>query len=195
MKIRSILGSLLLMLILNLNVQGQKVLERGLAEVISKSKSTNKYLVMHISHPRGTLLRIKNPANGKYVDATVIGNMRPKYKLILKVSQAVYEDLHVKGKKFAVEILHAPIYERKKPRRKKIVSYEPATPVVKPIKPNSLNSKIARTQTLFHTVKQGETLYRISRKYKVSVEDIKHWNNLPDNSLKVGQDLVITVHK
>ncbi|WP_299456860.1 LysM peptidoglycan-binding domain-containing protein [uncultured Microscilla sp.] len=177
--------------------QGQKVLQRGLAEVISDSQKTNKYLAMHVSYARGTLLRIRNPANGQYVDATVIGNMRPRYKLILKVSKSVYEDLNATGKRFAVEILYAPIYETPRRYRKKKVAK--ASPTIAPIKPvkitSSLNHRVVRTQTLFHTVKSGDTLYRISRKYKVKVEDIKVWNNLPDNKLKVGQDLVITVNK
>lgn len=194
------LFTLLLLCLLALSAHSQKVLQRGLAEVISKSQKTNKYLAMHVSYVRGTRLRIKNPANGRYVDATVIGNMRPKYKLILKVSQAVYDDLNAKGKKFAVEILHAPVYERSR-RRKRIVTRPNNTiddnKVVKPVSvtTNPLGRKVVRTQTLFHTVKRGETLYRISRKYKIKVEDIKSWNNLPDNNLKVGQDLVITIHK
>lgn len=194
MKIFTSLSCLLLCFWV-LPTQGQKVLQRGLAEVISDSQKTNKYLAMHVSYARGTLLRIRNPANGQYVDATVIGNMRPRYKLILKVSKAVYEELNAKGRRFAVEILHAPIYEApKKPRKKRVAK---AKPVEKPIKvvTNPLNHRVVRTQTLFHTVKSGETLYRISKKYKVKIEDIKAWNNLPDNHLKVGQDLVITVHK
>ena len=190
---------LLLLCLWGVPAQSQKVLQRGLAEVISSSQKTNKYLAMHVSYVRGTRLRIKNPANGQYVDATVIGNMRPKYKLILKVSQAVYDELNAKGKKFAVEILHAPVYEKPKPK-KRIITHS-NTPIndeiIKPVRvtTNPLNRKIVRTRTLFHTVRRGETLYRISKKYKVKIEDIKDWNNLPDNNLKVGQDLVITVHK
>ena len=178
--------------------QAQKVLERGLAEVLGSKQSTNKYLVMHPAHPRGTMLRLRNPANGRFVDAKVIGSMRPKYRVIIQVSQSVYEDLNARGKKFAVEILHAPIYEvrRRKPRKKVIAkNTTPKTNVISPIRPNNLNNKIARTKTLFHTVRRGETLYRISRKYKVSVDDIKEWNNLANNNLTVGQDLVITVRK
>ena len=42
-----------------------------------------------------------------------------------------------------------------------------------------------------HTVRKGDTLYAISRKYKVSVEAIKEWNNLKSNTLEVGQELII----
>lgn len=42
-----------------------------------------------------------------------------------------------------------------------------------------------------HTVQAGETLYSISRKYQVSVEDIKAWNKLSEDSLRIGQILEI----
>jgi len=42
-----------------------------------------------------------------------------------------------------------------------------------------------------HTVKEGETLYRISLMYGVSVEEIKLLNGLEDNILLVGQKLKI----
>ena len=42
-----------------------------------------------------------------------------------------------------------------------------------------------------HKVGAKETLFSISKIYDVSVDDIKTWNNLKDNSLSIGQDLVI----
>ncbi len=44
----------------------------------------------------------------------------------------------------------------------------------------------------FHLVRQGETLYRISRRYGVSMSEITAWNNLQDNSLSVGQKLWVS---
>lgn len=51
-----------------------------------------------------------------------------------------------------------------------------------------------RTQTsegTVHKVQPKETLFSISRMYNVSVDDIKSWNNLKDNALSVGQDILI----
>jgi LysM repeat protein len=42
-----------------------------------------------------------------------------------------------------------------------------------------------------HTVAAKETMYSISRLYGVSIDDIKQWNNLKDNSLSIGQTLTI----
>lgn len=45
------------------------------------------------------------------------------------------------------------------------------------------------TQT--HTVAAKETLYAISKKYGVTVDDIKKWNGLTSNTLSTGQQLTI----
>ena len=47
------------------------------------------------------------------------------------------------------------------------------------------------TETITHKVAEGETLFAISRKYSVSVTEIKEWNNLSSNSLSLGQELRI----
>ena len=44
---------------------------------------------------------------------------------------------------------------------------------------------------LVHVVAPKETLYSISRLYQVPIEDLKQWNNLADNSLAIGQQLII----
>ncbi|MCJ8165125.1 LysM peptidoglycan-binding domain-containing protein [Pontibacter sp. E15-1] len=43
----------------------------------------------------------------------------------------------------------------------------------------------------FHTVVASETLYQISRQYEVSLEELRNWNNLADNSIRLGQELRI----
>lgn len=42
-----------------------------------------------------------------------------------------------------------------------------------------------------HKVKKGQTLRQIATKYQVSVSDIKEWNHLSSNTLRIGQSLVI----
>ena len=42
-----------------------------------------------------------------------------------------------------------------------------------------------------HVVQEGDTLYSISRTYSVSVDELKRWNYLYDNSIKVGQKLTV----
>jgi LysM repeat protein len=43
----------------------------------------------------------------------------------------------------------------------------------------------------FYTVKQGDTLYNISKRFGLTVDDLKALNSMTDNSLKIGQRLVV----
>lgn len=53
------------------------------------------------------------------------------------------------------------------------------------------HSNQVSTNKIMHTVGTGENLFRISQKYGVTVEDIRKWNNLPDNNIRLGQKLII----
>ncbi len=43
-----------------------------------------------------------------------------------------------------------------------------------------------------HVVQKGETLYRISKKYKVTVDQLRQWNSLPSDAISVCQELKVT---
>jgi len=43
-----------------------------------------------------------------------------------------------------------------------------------------------------HEVQAKESLYAISKKYDVTVSQLKEWNNLKDDNLKTGQQLIIS---
>ncbi len=55
-------------------------------------------------------------------------------------------------------------------------------------------TKISAPQSneITHVVTKGETLYSISKKYNVSVDQLKSWNHLADNSTKIGTLLIIS---
>ncbi len=48
-----------------------------------------------------------------------------------------------------------------------------------------------RKHKIIHTVKSGESLWAIARKYGTTVSNIKKWNHLKSSTLKVGQKLVV----
>ena len=52
-------------------------------------------------------------------------------------------------------------------------------------------STIEKAEALNHVVVQGDNLYRISKTYNVSISDIKQWNNMTSDDVKLGQTLVI----
>lgn len=57
------------------------------------------------------------------------------------------------------------------------------------------SSNDTSTKAITHTVRRGETLSKIASKYGVTINDIKAWNNLSSNSLRVGQKLTINSSK
>jgi LysM repeat protein len=50
----------------------------------------------------------------------------------------------------------------------------------------------APENTITYTVHPRESLYGISKKYGVTVDDIKKWNHLKSENLQVGQQLIIS---
>lgn len=46
-------------------------------------------------------------------------------------------------------------------------------------------------EVITHEVQKGETMWAISKKYGVEVEELKSWNNKTDNSLSLGEKLII----
>jgi LysM repeat protein len=52
-------------------------------------------------------------------------------------------------------------------------------------------SKARPGEGAIHTVAAKETMFSISQAYNVTIDEIKQWNNLTDNSLSIGQEIVI----
>jgi membrane-bound lytic murein transglycosylase D len=65
----------------------------------------------------------------------------------------------------------------------------PPAPMNKPFTPAPANTK--PNYKIIHTIQAGETIYRVSKLYHVTVDDIKQWNNLAINTVEIGQELVI----
>ena len=42
-----------------------------------------------------------------------------------------------------------------------------------------------------YTIKQGDTLYNISKRFGLTVDELKALNNMADNNIKIGQKLII----
>ncbi len=70
-----------------------------------------------------------------------------------------------------------------------IIISNPNGSVSKPVK--TTQSSSYEEKTVYHTVSSGENLFRIGLKYDVSVDQLKKWNGLSDNSVKVGQKIKI----
>jgi membrane-bound lytic murein transglycosylase D len=66
--------------------------------------------------------------------------------------------------------------------------YQPS-PTTKPFTPGPTSTK--PNYKIIHTIQAGETIFRVSKLYNVSVDNIKQWNNLVENTVEIGQELVI----
>jgi LysM repeat protein len=76
----------------------------------------------------------------------------------------------------------------KVPVKKDVVVNVPVTKVEAPVsKPVVVEGK----ETLYHTVQPKETLYGVSKKYNVTVADIKKWNNITVDGLNVGATIIV----
>ncbi len=64
------------------------------------------------------------------------------------------------------------------------------------IKEVHANANPGETKESFtHLVQNGETIEGIAKKYKISPSDIANWNNLYQNRIRVGQDLIVNLER
>lgn len=72
--------------------------------------------------------------------------------------------------------------------------------VIKPgqhllVQGQTVQKNAPRTRTVRYTVKRGDSLYAIARKYDVTIENLRHWNNLSrSSSLQPGQRIEVHVN-
>jgi membrane-bound lytic murein transglycosylase D len=49
--------------------------------------------------------------------------------------------------------------------------------------------EVAKKRT--HKIQKGESLFLVSKKYNVSIDDLKKWNQLESNKINVGTELIV----
>lgn len=59
-----------------------------------------------------------------------------------------------------------------------------------PAKPLDKNEDIADNDTQYIVVK-GDTLYSLSKKFNITIDDLKTKNNISDNTLSLGQSIIV----
>lgn len=120
---------------------------------------------------------------------TIIHTVKRKETLfkISKTYGCTVEDLmkwnHLSGTRLKLE---QPIYIL----RETEIEKEPE-PIVEPV----VEPVVPTIDTLHHKVKAQETLYRLSKMYNCTVEDIQGWNNMKNVNIRIGQDLIILKKK
>ena len=53
------------------------------------------------------------------------------------------------------------------------------------------SASAAQAAAATYTVQKGDTLYKISKSYSTTVDQLKKWNNLSSNTIRIGQKLSI----
>ncbi|MFV0238174.1 MAG: LysM peptidoglycan-binding domain-containing protein [Flavobacteriales bacterium] len=119
---------------------------------------------------------------------TIYSNKVVKDKVTHKVHKG--ETLGLLANKYRVNVSDIKNWNNLKSSSLKIgqtlVVYPGKKGKSKPIKKVS-----PKEQKTIHTVKKGEVLGVIANRYNVSVTNLKKWNNLHSNSLKIGQKLFV----
>lgn len=55
-----------------------------------------------------------------------------------------------------------------------------------------VSPSVSASEGKTHVVESGQTLFSVSRTYGVSPADLRAWNNLADDNLRVGQELIVS---
>ena len=87
----------------------KNIKETGQAEVIEGTGGHKKYLVLHRTAPVGSVMRVKNEENDITIFARVVGTLPEtgdNSKLVIKLSQAAYDQLRAVNSRFPVEVLY-----------------------------------------------------------------------------------------
>jgi len=74
----------------------------------------------------------------------------------------------------------------------KLIIYKKGTAVAKSSSSPSSTSSSGKKTPAYHYVKQGDTLWTISKKYDLTIDQIKKLNNLKDGNIKPGQKIKLS---
>ncbi len=130
--------------------------------------------------------------NPKYPDMLV--NLIEKYQLY-QYDQPETEKQKITREDRVFTEINANIPQEKKkftpvevPPSKQVISTTEAPPQT----PAPEQAPVATNGGIqFYTVKQGDTLYNISKRYNLTVEALKELNHLTDTGIKIGQKLQV----
>lgn len=87
----------------------KNIRETGQAQLIEGTGGHKKYLVLHRTAPVGSIIRVKNEQNDITIFARVVGTLPEtgdNEKILVKLSQAAYDQLKAVNDRFPVEVLY-----------------------------------------------------------------------------------------
>ncbi|MGK0453100.1 MAG: flagellum-specific peptidoglycan hydrolase FlgJ [Paraglaciecola sp.] len=182
----------------------QGILESGNGRSVLALKSNNHFgikchtqwtgeRVYHDDDEKGECFRKYQYPETSYNDHSLFLTQRKRYAFLFDYSIRDYKKWayglrkagYATDKKYPVKLLkiisNYKLYEFDKVKKKDF-KYE---------KPNRKYEDSKSIERKYYQVKKGDTLYSISRKFGVSVDVLKKRNNLKDNTISIGQKLVL----
>ena len=131
--------------------------------------------------------------NPKYPDLLI--NLINKYRLYQYDSPETEREKILREDRVFSEINENIPKENEKfkpvdvPATRKVTAPGAGTTPAAPVAPTAATSTSPAGK--YHTVAQGDTLYNISKRYNLTVEELKLLNNLLDEGIKIGQQLQV----
>ncbi|MFT6064240.1 MAG: flagellum-specific peptidoglycan hydrolase FlgJ [Polaribacter sp.] len=182
----------------------QGILESGNGRSVLALKSNNHFgikchtqwtgeRVYHDDDEKGECFRKYQYPETSYNDHSLFLTQRKRYAFLFDYSIRDYKKWayglrkagYATDKKYPVKLLkiisNYKLYEFDKVKKKDF-KYE---------KPNRKYEDSKSIDRKYYQVKKGDTLYSISRKFGVSVDVLKKRNNLKDNTISIGQKLLL----
>jgi len=172
----------------------QGILESGSGKSVLASKANNHFGIKchknwvgsrtyHDDDEKGECFRVYKDPNNSYKDHSKFLTSRSRYSKLFELKPYDYEGWarglsragYATDRRYPAKLV--AIIERYE-----LYQYDEQVLGKKYKKKQRDNSKE-------YIVSKGDTLYSISRKYGVSVNDLKSWNGLPDNTISIGQVL------
>ncbi|WP_299520837.1 LysM peptidoglycan-binding domain-containing protein [Winogradskyella sp.] len=138
---------------------------------VNDSITVNLESDFHTVKEKETLLDIANRYNTTLTELKRINNLETT---LVDEGQIIrVRDIDVVEEKTEIEVVETEI-------TKSETSPTPSVP-----------TGYSKSLTYFHTVEKGQTLYSLSKRYGLTVSELKSFNGLTSNLIKVGQELRI----
>jgi len=152
-------------------------------QVLGLPVSTNPNI--YIVQPGDGLYGISRKYNMKLSELMSINNLTtsniyPGQELLLKrtANQIIVTDTKEEVPSTPIEIIENT--KTNQPKVSKTTSTE------------TIIQETEQTTPTYHIVVEGETLYQIAYKYKLAVPDLRRWNGIRKNEIRLGQRIFIT---
>lgn len=182
----------------------QGILESGNGRSVLASKSNNHFgikchrgwegkKVYHDDDKKDDCFRKYKYVENSYNDHSKFLTGRKRYAFLFKYRTSDYKRWarglkkagYATDRKYPSKLINIiknyKLYKFDKIKKSDLRKYKKE---IKKRKPKSVSVKA-------HTVKKGETLYSISKKYNIAVQQLKKANNLSSNTISIGQKLII----